>query len=208
MPLLPPRLWLLALIVTALLLFVAAWSIGGPDYSRDVALIHSLAVERAEHVGLTGNAILVTRLGDATTLLAILLLAVTWLAYRRRWRPAISIAAIVIGGRIAVELIKMAIQRPRPFFTPYPVDIASLSFPSAHSANSMITFFALALIAAPARYRGLAVAGAVATSMAVGMTRPLLGVHWPSDVIGGWTFGIAWVLIGAELSRRWIAAAK
>jgi undecaprenyl-diphosphatase len=208
MPHLSTRFWLLAAIAISLMIFVAAWSIGGLDYSRDVALIHSFAAQRAEHVWLTKFAILITRLGDAATLMTILGLVVAWLAYARRWRLAISLAGIVIGGRIAVELMKLAIQRERPFFTPYPVDTVSLSFPSGHAGNSMITFLALALIAAPPRYRGSAAAAAIVTSIAVGSTRPLLGVHWPTDVIGGWTFGIAWVLIGAELSRRWIAAAK
>ena len=83
-----------------------------------------------------------------------------------------------------------------------------MSFPSGHAANSMITFLALALILAPARYRAAAIAAATAASVLIGSTRPLLGVHWPSDVVGGWAFGIAWVVIGVELSRRWIATPK
>ena len=138
-------------------------------------------------------------------LAGILLIAVALLAYARRWRSAISLALIVLGGRIAVEALKLAIERPRPHFSPYPVEIASLSFPSGHAANSMITFLALALIVAPARYRAAAVAAATSASVLIGSTRPLLGVHWPSDVVGGWAFGIAWVVIGVELSRRWIA---
>lgn len=72
----------------------------------------------------------------------------------------------------------------------------------------MITFLALALIVAPAKTRAVAIAAAVAASTLIGATRPLLGVHWPSDVIGGWAFGVAWVVAGVALSRRWRAAAK
>ena len=204
----PDRFVSWAVIIAALLLFVVAGLVGGPNNMRDVAAIHSLADERAAHIGLTGQAIVVTHVGGAPMLIAILLGAVAWLTYSRRWRPAISLAAIVLGGRIAVELLKLAIQRPRPFFSPYPVEIASLSFPSGHAANTMITFLALALIAAPAKVRLVAIAAAAATSVLVGVTRPLLGVHWPSDVVGGWAFGIAWVLVGVKLSRRWIDPAK
>ena len=204
----PERLLWWAVVGAALLLFVMAGLVGGPDNLRDVAAIHSLAAERAAHIGLTGRAIVITHLGGASMLIAILLAAIAWLAYLRRWRPAISLAAIVFGGRIAVELLKLAIQRPRPFFSPYPVEIASLSFPSGHAANTMITFLALALIVAPAKGRAIAIAAAAATSVMVGVTRPLLGVHWPSDVAGGWAFGVSWVMVGVALSRRWINPAK
>ena len=204
----PDRFLSLALIIAALLLFVVAGLGGGPDNMRDVAAIHSLAADRATHLGLTGRAIVITRFGGVTTLVAILMVSIAFLAFARQWRSAISLAAIVLGGRIAVELLKLAIQRPRPHFSPYPVEIASLSFPSGHSANSMITFLALALIVAPARLRAAAIAAAVAASIAIGSTRPLLGVHWPSDVVGGWAFGIAWVVALVELSRRWRTPAE
>ena len=72
----------------------------------------------------------------------------------------------------------------------------------------MITFLALALIAAPTKSRAAAITAAVAASALIGSTRPLLGVHWPSDVVGGWAFGIAWVVAGAALTYRWRRAAK
>lgn len=191
-----------------LLLFVVAGLVGGPGNMRDVAAIHSLAAERGADPSLTRQAIIITRFGGASALLAMLLVSLAILAHDRRWRAMTALAGIVIGGRVAVELLKLAIDRPRPHFLPYPVEIASLSFPSGHSANSMITFLALALIAAPARYRAASIAAAVAASILIGSTRPLLGVHWPSDVVGGWAFGILWVLIGAHLSRSWRSAAK
>ena len=208
MPQLPDRFVSRAIIVAALLLFAVAGLVGGPDYLRDVAAIHSLEAHRVAHVALTRQAIVVTNVGGAPMMVAMLVAAIAWLAYWRRWRPAMSLAAIVLGGRLAVELLKLAIHRPRPFFSPYPVEIASLSFPSGHAANTMITFLALALIVAPARVRTVAIAAAAATSVLIGITRPLLGVHWPSDVVGGWAFGIAWVMLGIELSRRWINPAK
>ena len=197
-----------AVVIAGLLLFVVAGLVGGPDNMRDVAAIHSLAAERTAHTGVTGQTIIITQFGGASALVGLLLISVALLAYTRQWRSAISLAVIVLGGRIAVELLKILINRPRPHFGPYPVEIASLSFPSGHSANSMITFLALALIVAPTRYRSAAIAAAVAASVLIGSTRPLLGVHWPSDVIGGWAFGIAWVVALVELSRRWRAPAK
>lgn len=198
----------LLVVIIASSLFVAAGLVGGPDNARDVAAIQSLAAERSTQLALTGRAIVITHVGGAPGLATILLITVALLAYARRGRSAISLAAIVIGGRIMVELLKIAINRPRPDFGPFPVDVVSLSFPSGHAANSMITFLAIALIAASARMRVAAVVGAILASGVIGATRPLLGVHWPSDVIGGWAFGIGWVIALTALSRRWRSAAE
>ena len=198
----------LLVVIIALSLFVAAGLVGGPDNARDVAAIHSLAAERSMQLALTGPAIVITHFGGAPGLVAILLIAIASLALARRWRDAMSLAGIVLGGRILVEIFKISINRPRPSFGPYPVEVVSLSFPSGHAANSMITFLAIALIAAPARMRVAAIAGAILASGVIGATRPFLGVHWPTDVIGGWSFGIAWVVALVALSRRWRGAAK
>lgn len=192
----------------ALFMFALAGLMGGPENGRDVAAIHALTAERETQLGLTGRAVWITEFGGAPGLMVILTIAVASLAFARRWRDAISLAGVVLGGRIAVEVLKIAIDRPRPFFTPYPVDVVSLSFPSGHAGNSMVTFLAIAMIVAPGRWRGLAVAVAVLLSVAVGATRPLLGVHWPSDVMGGWAFGIAWVVAMLALIGRWRYAAK
>jgi undecaprenyl-diphosphatase len=84
----------------------------------------------------------------------------------------------------------------------YPVTVSSMSFPSGHAANTMTSFLAFALILAAARHRRAAIAVAVGASVVVGLTRPLLGVHWPSDVLAGWLVGISWILLCDALVRR------
>lgn len=197
----------LAVAVTILLFALAAVT-GGPDFGRDVGAIYHLAVERSIRPGLTTTAIMLTQLGGVMGLMAILLLAGAFLASAKRWRDLAVMTAIVIGGRLAIEVLKLAIARPRPAFGPHPVEVHSLSFPSGHAGNSMITFLAIAMIAVPERWRGRAVAVALVSSAAVGLTRPFLGVHWPTDVIGGWALGIGWVVALAALSRRWRGAAE
>jgi undecaprenyl-diphosphatase len=56
------------------------------------------------------------------------------------------------------------------------------------------------------RWQRPAVVGAVLLSLAIGTSRVMLGVHWPSDVIGGWTFGMLWVLLTLRLAGRLIEA--
>ncbi len=55
------------------------------------------------------------------------------------------------------------------------------------------------------RMRRAAVAAALVVTFVVGISRPMLGVHWPSDVVGGWSFGAAWVLAMIALAERWPA---
>ncbi len=190
----------------ALVIFVVAALFGGPGSLSDIDAIKALATFRLAHPGLTSAAIGLTNVGGAPGMIAILVAVLALLAYRKHWRQAAAFAAIVLGGRAVVELIKLAIHRPRPAFGPYPVNVASYSFPSAHAANSMITLLAMALVVAPARYRTGAVLAAIVISGIIGSTRPYLGVHWPSDVIAGWAFGIAWVTALATASNYWLAS--
>lgn len=190
------------IIASALAIFMLAALFGGPGATADVGAIQWLGAARAAQGQLTTAAIAVTAIGGAPGMLATLLATIALLAFQQRWRLALALTVIVLSGRIAVELLKLAINRPRPHFGPYPVEVASLSFPSGHAANSMITFLALAVLVAPVRLRAKAVAAAVSLSLIIGATRPFLGVHWPSDVIAGWAFGIAWVSASGLLVKQ------
>ncbi len=205
---LPEHFFSVVIVGVALTSFILAGLIGGHGFAPDFNAIHALADARSANVELTAPAIVITDVGSAEGLLSILAVATILLFIARRFRDAAWLVVIVIGGRLVIELLKLAIYRPRPFFAPYPVDVSSLSFPSGHAGNSMTTFLALALIAAPERWRGVAVVGAMLVSVAIGATRPLLGVHWPTDVVGGWSFGIFWVVGFVALSARWRSTAK
>ena len=110
-----------------------------------------------------------------------------FLLVRRKWRGALLLLATVLLERLLVDGLKDWIGRPRPQLEHLP---DSLAFPSGHSANSITTYLAVALIAVPPGYRRPAAIGAVSLATIVGMTRIILGVHWPSDVVGGWALGI------------------
>lgn len=182
------RLTLIATIT--LLLFL--WLIGGPEQPLETQMVAASVEWRSRTPAITGAVIALTHLGSGLFLLT-LTAAAAALLFRRRHREALFLLAATLSGRLMVELIKWLTDRARPELDPHPVYVASLSFPSGHAANSMITYLALALFAAPPRWRRSAVVAAVLLSLAIGATRPLLGVHWPSDVLAGWVLGIVWV---------------
>lgn len=144
---------------------------------------------------------LATLAGEWQSLVGIVAAGALWLLLKGRSREALLFALVTLSGRLAILAQKIAVGRMRPDQEEHLVVVRSLSFPSAHTANSMIVFLSFALIAAPPRHRAAAVAAALAGTLIVGLSRPMLGVHWPSDVLGGWAFGAAWVMLLTAKAR-------
>ena len=161
----------------------------------------------AVHVGQSpwlDLALFVSSLGDWEVLLALPLFAGAWLLlHGRRWRLAALLLGSSVAGRLLVDLQKLLLTRLRPDEFEHPVAVYSFAFPSGHAANSMIVYLLLALllIRDEGRKRAAATA-AVLLSVVIGISRVLLGVHWPSDVIGGWAFGLLWVLATMAFAPR------
>ncbi len=126
-----------------------------------------------------------------------------WLALRRRWRDALWLALTLAGGRLAVEALKLAVMRPRPPLADRLEWVTSWSFPSAHSAGTMITCLAIALVLGGGARR---IVPALAVALAIGWTRAALAVHWPGDVLAGLGFGMAWTGAALYLLPRGRAA--
>ena len=185
--------------IAALAALWLAMLLGGTG-PLDHQLLHTLY--SADTPAMRGGVMFVTNLGQWQVLVTATALGLAWLLYRRQVRAALLLLAITLAGRSLADLEKLAIGRHRPVDEAHLVVVKDLSFPSAHAANTMIVFLSLALLAAPPRYRRLAVPLALIGTLAVGLTRPMLGVHWPSDVVGGWAFGAAWVLLTGALAQR------
>ncbi len=123
-----------------------------------------------------------------------------WLGTRRAWRTAgWVVAANVLVGPVTA-LLKEAFGRVRPAFENGGAGYDTLSFPSGHSSG-IATLVTIALVLAwprlPTRHRRLALAAGLALVVLVGLTRMWLGVHFLSDVVGGWALGLAWTLLVA-----------
>jgi undecaprenyl-diphosphatase len=186
----------------AILLFLLLALLGGGGHALDVAVIRHFQTWRVSDSEATSAVILLTHAGGAPFLLTIAAIGSALLWWSGRVRRAVALAATVIGGRLGLELIKLIVDRPRPSFDAHPIEVFSQSFPSGHAGNSMTTYLALAVFAAPEHWRRPAVAAALVAALAIGATRPVLGVHWPSDVVGGWIYGLVVVTMAWKLSRR------
>ena len=186
------------LILTLLGLWLAMMLLGGWTSSADLFLLHAFRLPALDRAALA-----VTRLGNAYVLLPLSLIATLFIAWRVGRRPALVYLVLILSGRFLAELEKYLVARSRPDPAGRLDPVVSMAFPSAHAANSMIAWLGLALIAAPPKARPVAVGAALGVALLVGLTRLVLAVHWPSDVIGGWSFGAAWTLIVLRAAQGW-----
>ena len=143
----------------------------------------------------------VTHLGAYPVLVGFALLGLIGLLARGESRKSLLLALLVTTEPLLVELQKGWIGRLRPHDQEHLVAVQSYAFPSGHSANSLLIWLSLALLCvAGQRARKAAIAGALLIAVVVGVSRPVLGVHWPSDVVGGWALALFWLLLMARLT--------
>jgi undecaprenyl-diphosphatase len=148
-----------------------------------------------------------TAIGEPTFLIAACVACALWLWCAGRGRLGLVLLTIALLGRGLSELQKYWIARVRPDLEPHLVVVKTSSFPSGHATSSMIFCLTLALaLAGHTRWRRTAAAAAVILSLLIGTSRVMLGVHWPSDVIGGWAFGMLWVLLTFRPAERLLRA--
>jgi len=148
-----------------------------------------------------------TALGEPTVLIAACVACALWLWFAGRARLGVFLLLIAMTGRGLSEVQKYWIARARPSLEPHLVVVKTQSFPSGHATSSMIFYLALAIaLTTGTRWHRTAAAAAVTLSLLIGTSRVMLGVHWPSDVIGGWAFGMLWVLLTLRPAGRLLRA--
>ncbi|WP_241657366.1 phosphatase PAP2 family protein [Aurantiacibacter suaedae] len=176
----------------------------GETHAFDIAILETLREpgNAAQLIGpgwLQSVATDITALGGVTVLALVSALAIAFLLLRGRWRQAIFTTLATAGGAVMGSLLKGLFARSRPEVVPHLVEVTSLSFPSGHSLNSAIVYLTLAVMIARSftdrTSRVFTVAVAVVLVLAIGCTRVVLGVHYPTDVLAGWTLGAAWALL-------------
>jgi undecaprenyl-diphosphatase len=139
-----------------------------------------------------------TALGGVGVLSAITLASAGFLLLDHKRRAAVFVVSAVGSGLLLSTLLKHGFDRPRPDLVPHGSHVYSASFPSGHAMMSAITYLTLGVLlartVADRRLRLYLVSLAVLLTAAVGVSRVYLGVHWPTDVLAGWTLGGCWAI--------------
>lgn len=162
----------------------------------------------AGHPALVAVVKAVTWLGSDGVLWTIIGVSAVFLAFRRRWRLVAYLLVTGAGALVMDPILKDLVGRLRPVVAHPIAHGGGNSFPSGHSLGSIVCYGAVCLVFLPAargRWRTVFTAVIVTLVALIGISRILLGVHYLSDVLGGWTLGITWLGLTAfafELTRR------
>jgi undecaprenyl-diphosphatase len=132
--------------------------------------------------------------GNLVAILLVLGVTALLIAKRHRYLAGYLFAS-ALGGVLLSSVVKSFVDRPRPSTVGTIISESTSSFPSGHSTSGITTFVALAvvcLVTMRPRVRWWAAIPLSLLGLAIGVSRVALGVHWPTDVLGGWALGSAW----------------
>lgn len=198
----PTRRVLIGVAVAALVMFVlfgvlaeVPWT--GLRHLDDIAPADGYRLS-SHTAALRIPVLVITDLGSPLAVDIATALTAVWLLLVRRWRLAAVVLVARFGELACESLAKPVVGRPRPPLLPTLTSATGPSFPSGHAAGSVAAYGAILLIVSvylgrpPARW---AVALVTVFLVAVAASRVILGVHYPTDVLGGMALGLAWVAV-------------
>ena len=178
---------------------IAKLVLEGPLQSTDDRVLRFVAAYRTPL--LTKVALQATSLGSGVVLVLLVLVASSFLWLTRHRYSAYLLLASFVGSWILNTALKDVFERPRPEVVPHLAAVITSSFPSGHAMSSMAAYGAIALLltrlqrSRAARRTTWLLATIVI--LVIGASRIYLGVHYASDILGGYAAGLAWVAFAA-----------
>jgi undecaprenyl-diphosphatase len=149
----------------------------------------------------------ITALGGVVVLAILTLFVCGYLAIVRKYSAMWLVLIATSGGLVVGTLLKWIIDRPRPQLGTHLSHVYTQSFPSGHSMMAAVVYLTLgALLTRFVRGRLVKfyfLASALVVTFLVGVSRVYMGVHWPTDVLAGWTAGLVWAIL-CWLTARWL----
>jgi undecaprenyl-diphosphatase len=140
-----------------------------------------------------------TALGSTGVLTLMVLAIAGFLAMTSKTHAALFVLVSVGSGTLLSQGMKWVYGRPRPDLVPHGAEVYTASFPSGHSMMSAVVYLTLGALLARTQANGAVkayvLAVAVVLTVLVGTSRVYLGVHWPTDVLAGWSLGGVWALL-------------
>jgi YegS/Rv2252/BmrU family lipid kinase len=147
--------------------------------------------------------LVITTLQNTEVALPVFFITLALLWWRRNYREARMFAIACTGSFLLDNGMKLLFERPRPDLWEPLVETTNASFPSGHALNATVMYGFIAYFLAlrfPKQTRWI-YTGATVLVLAIGFSRLYLGVHWPSDVLGGWSLGFLWLIICIVILR-------
>jgi membrane protein DedA with SNARE-associated domain/membrane-associated phospholipid phosphatase len=168
-----------------------------PSASVDQSTFRFFVEHRTD--GLTTSMKIITAFGSAWVLGAVAVgVGMAWYVRKRTWRPLVLLVGAWAGSSILTNIVKALVDRPRPPAATQLVEAARSSFPSGHVSESTAVYGMLAVLIAGAtrswRSRVAVWTGTVVLLLLIGVSRLYLGVHWLTDVVGGYALGAMWMV--------------
>ena len=154
-----------------------------------------VALHRLATPGVDAFFVAMSRLGYQWGVVPVDALLLYFLVWKRRYRDGLFFGLSIVGSLVLNMAAKNYFARGRPDLWAVISPEMSFSFPSGHAMASVTLGVAVVLLLWNTRWRWWALAGAALFILLVGMSRVYLGVHYPSDILAGWTAGSAWVLL-------------
>ena len=156
--------------------------------------------------GLTNAVMHISALGSGAVTGLIVLISIIFFAVSGHWRYALLMLACSLGTLLGMSLLKDFYERDRPTVVTHIDPPGGHSFPSGHSMISAALYMTLAVLIARTlakrRQRVTVVAIGAGLTLLIGLTRLYLGVHYPTDVLAGWTAGLLWALVCGVIVQR------
>jgi undecaprenyl-diphosphatase len=197
----------------ALFLFIklAGEVMEGETQAFDVAIVRGLrsAADPAKPIGpawVQGVLLDITAVGSPVVLGLVVLIMTGYLLLEARYLTAVTVLVTSISGELLNEALKLLFERPRPDVVPHLQTVVTASFPSGHAMQSAVIYLTLgALLMRVVEGRLTKIycmAMAIFLTFIVGTSRVFLGVHYPTDVLGGWMLGFLWASVTFLATRR------
>lgn len=187
--------WLIAGVGLAAFLIITYFVMTGRELAFDTVIREAFYSARSE--GLNSVVTVLTHIGDTRSIVILCLILLILPQTRKAYGLPVSMGAIAASS--LNHFLKSIFQRPRPDVSLHLIDQGGWSFPSGHSITSMVVF-GLLIWLVRRNVKNKKAANVLTVLLAIpwlgiGLSRIYVGVHYPTDVLGGWCLGLVILML-------------
>lgn len=204
---------LLRIVLPIFVLSVIAFSILAYIIVSDRSLAFDEAVLTAINAransGLDRFFVLFTELASSIVIAAATLILTVYFVIKKKYKKAAFIALVIGGSALVTYLLKLLFERLRPDLWEWIITETQFSFPSGHATASAAIAIVIVLLFWRTKWRFIAMLLSGIYVLLIGISRMYLGVHYPTDILGGWLVALGWsalviLMLYSFSKKRWI----